>query len=145
MEQSSRHSEKSLRAPLSRSEIEELYAALRYYGQVTIHDIVFNMMHRDETPLENFWISEIAFFTDYYPLRNVARQIDLDAFMVLLEQRRLPAGVALSERDRSFLLTNPPRLLRSSRCLLHFFASIPAFFAYEVELIALGYPCDPAA
>jgi hypothetical protein len=139
VELSVRHSEKSLHATLSPSETAQLYADLRYYGHRTINDIVHNMFTRDETPLENFWHSAEDFFADYALVRPLARNLSQTAFSEVIAGGKIPLGIVLSDEERRVLL-KPGLLHRKCHCLYYFFESVPAYFAYEVELIALGYP-----
>jgi hypothetical protein len=130
---STRRSEKVLRAFLSKEEAEELYADLRYYGRITVRDTVYNMMHRQETPLENFWENEDEFFADYFLLRKAARTLTQEQFTSLINLGVLPENQQFSPEELK-VVRNKALLHRKSHCLYYFFESMPLYFAHRLGL-----------
>ncbi len=143
-ETSIRHSEKALRSSVKSFEVDELYTELRYYGHRLIKDVVYNMFRRDETPLENFWENEGEFYRDYFLVWKVARALSREDFSRLVGEKIVPAALLLSEHERR-RINDSQVFYRTCHCLYFFLESLPAYFDYEVVLIAAGYPCSSAA
>ena len=127
---------------LSVPQIRELYHSLNHYLRRDIETAVLNMFGRDITPFDNYWSSPEDFFFYFSIFQKMARKLPEDEFTIKLYDLKVPDSLLLNKKEREFL-HDKDRYIHQARCVLRFLQTYPEYFAYEIKLISLGYPCEP--
>lgn len=126
---------------LNVAEAHELYESLKYYTYEEIQDIAFNMYQRDITPIELHWQSKEEFIEIFRIFYKISHHFEGYQFAHIVAHSKIPFSIDFNRKQRE-ILVDKEQYIFQSRCILHFFQSLPEFFEYEVTLISLGYPCE---
>lgn len=127
----------------TRRDAADLHSALRYYGHQLVEDAAFNMFHREMTPLVNHWDTPEDLLLSCNLFRKIARPLNEELFVSTILATAIPQNIDFNRQERE-IMTDRTLYIRECRNLLQFFNSFPDYFNFEVDLIAMGYPCGSA-